>query len=211
MLIPFHEILSYMTTTVRGILHIGAHDCEEREEYQKVLQIGDDKVIWIEALPEKIASIRQQYPSVRVLEACISNEDDCTTKFTVTNNYQSSSMLKLKEHLIEHPWVQPMEDRTMKTVTLTTLLNTHHIDPIYYNFINLDIQGAELKALQGASDILKYVDYIYCEVNDKEMYEDCALTSQIDQFLSTHGFERKAKKMTIHGWGDAFYTKKNEW
>lgn len=87
-------------------------------------------------------------------------------------------------------------------------MKRNKIDATLYNFLNLDIQGAELMVLQGASEILKYFDYIYCEVNDKELYEKCAMTSDIDAFLSTHGFERKIKKMTTHGWGDAFYIKK---
>ena len=41
------------------------------------------------------------------------------------------------------------------------------------NFLNLDIQGAELKALKSLQDYLHKVDYIYTEVNVDYLYVDC--------------------------------------
>lgn len=111
MLISCNQMLLYMPVSVKGIIHVGAHACEERQEYSDVLKMSDDKVIWVEALKEKVDSIRKRYPNVNVIEACLSDKDDCLTNFMVTNNYESSSILNFKEHLKEHPWVHQIEKR----------------------------------------------------------------------------------------------------
>ena len=71
----------------------------------------------------------------------------------------------------------------------------------------MDIQGAELLALKGSSDTLKNIDYVYLEVNEKELYTGCGLLSEVDEYLKEKGFTRVEINMTPHGWGDAFYTR----
>ena len=78
---------------------------------------------------------------------------------------------------------------------------------IDYNFLNFDIQGAELKALKGMEPYLSKVDYLYTEVNSDYVYKGCALIDEIDDFLSKHNFKRVLTKITQHGWGDALYLK----
>ena len=123
----------------------------------------------------------------------------------ITNNVQSSSIFSLKTHLQEHPHVFEKERRIMKTITLNTLFEKFDLPYDMYDFINLDIQGAELKALQGATKILPHIRAIYCEVNEKELYQGCALIPELDAFLASHGFKRIVTSMTPHGWGDALY------
>ena len=74
------------------------------------------------------------------------------------------------------------------------------------NFLNLDIQGAELLALNSVEKYLKHIKYIYTEVNTEKVYKDCALLNEIDEFLKTHGFTRKCEAIyRQYGWGDALY------
>ena len=55
---------------------------------------------------------------------------------------------------------------------------------------------------------LDKVDYIYSEVNEKELYIGCALIPQLDEYLSGFGFKRVETKMCGNtGWGDALYIK----
>jgi hypothetical protein len=77
---------------------------------------------------------------------------------------------------------------------------------VSYNFLNLDIQGVELKALKGMSDYLSSVQYIYTEVNSDYVYKDCAIVDEIDEYLKPFGFQRV--ETIWQGecrWGDAFY------
>ena len=76
------------------------------------------------------------------------------------------------------------------------------------NFLNLDIQGAELLALKSMEKYLKNVKYIYTEVNTEKVYKDCALMNEIDDYLQQFGFTRAVHKLFGNcGWGDALYIK----
>lgn len=192
---------------VHGIIHIGAHECEERQSYHKFFNLDDSKIIWIDALTEKVNLVKKMYPNVIIYNECISNTDNQKVSFMITNNYQSSSILNFKLHSTEHPHVKETKRIDMTTKTLNTIFKENNLKPNNYNFINIDIQGAELLALQGSLDILPSIDYIYLEINEKELYEGCALLPEIDTFLFSHGFSRVQTSMTRHGWGDAFYSK----
>lgn len=89
-----------------------------------------------------------------------------------------------------------------------TLYNENNIPYNKYNFINLDIQGAEYKALKGMNEILNHVDYSFTEVNEKELYEGLTLLPDFDEFLKEKGFERVELVMTGNELGDAFYIRK---
>jgi hypothetical protein len=76
-----------------------------------------------------------------------------------------------------------------------------------YNFINMDVQGYELEVLKGAENTLKYIDYVYCEVNRDEVYENNAYIEQIDDFLGKYNMKRVETDWSGNIWGDAFYVK----
>jgi FkbM family methyltransferase len=193
---------------VNGIIHIGAHDCEERIKYLSRFDcITDNDIIWIDALKHKVEEMKSQNSSIRIFNECIGDKDNEHVIFKVTNNFQSSSFLNLKEHLIEHPDIHEIASIEMRTKTLKTFYDENKLKYDKYNFMALDIQGAELLALKGAGEILTSVEYIYIEVNTKELYENCGLLHEIDDYLSKFGFTRDNILMTEHGWGDAFYTK----
>ena len=89
---------------------------------------------------------------------------------------------------------------------MDTIIEKESIKMNNINFLNLDIQGAELKALKGLGKYIDNIDYIYTEVNTEKVYKDCALMSEIDDFLKEKGFERKCEAIyKQYGWGDAFY------
>lgn len=93
----------------------------------------------------------------------------------VINNLESSSIFNLKTHLIRHPHVQEILKRNVKTITLNTLYDNLNLPYDTFDFINLDIQGAELKALKEALKILPHLKAIYTEVSIEELYEGDAL------------------------------------
>jgi len=94
---------------------------------------------------------------------------------------------------------------SLTSTTIDDLWKSNRIESA--NFLNLDIQGAELLALRGAQQYLDGVEYIYTEINMKPLYKDCALVGDMDKFLAGRGFSRLDTRLTRHGWGDAFYAK----
>ena len=203
MLIPnvFTDVPAARPT--RGVLHIGAHQCEEFPLYLS-LGLGFQDIVWIDANADLAPAGMSTY-----WVAAVSDTDGQEVTFHITDNGQSSSLLALKDHLYEHPSVHEVAQRTVTTVTLNTLLREKGVPYDRFDVMNLDIQGAELMALRGATELLPYIKAIYTEVNIKELYAGCVLLPELDVFLGVHGFRRVATSMTQHGWGDALYLKAN--
>jgi FkbM family methyltransferase len=208
MLIPYHRIqhiLEKNNVVITGSFHIGAHECEELSFYQQ-LNLDPNDVIWIDAIPQKVAEANQRgIPNV--YHAVVTDKDNENITFHVSNNGQSSSVLEFGTHSQEHPWVTYVEDLPQKSITIQTFVKDNQIDLTKHNFWNFDIQGAELMALRGAGDLIKSASAIYLEVNEKELYKGCGLIGEIDAFLSKYGFKRVETEMTVHGWGDALYVR----
>ena len=123
-----------------------------------------------------------------------------------SNNGQSSSIFNLGLHKIFHPDIHYVTSEQREAIPLSNFIGNYDIS---YNFINLDIQGAELKALKGMESYLNDVDYIYTEVNCDYVYEGCALINEIDEYLLQFNLHRV--ETTWFGeckWGDAFYIRK---
>jgi len=199
MLIEWRELSRFFHNPVTGILHVGGHLAEEVDIYQhnKI-----NNVVWVEADQRRADKIRKIVPTSHiVICAVVGDEIGKEVTFHEANNGQSSSILELGTHAEVHPEVQYVSSRT---VTMDTIENLG-IDKDF-NFLNLDIQGAELLALKGMGSLLDSVDYIYTEVNEKELYEGCCLISDLDDFLSD--FDRVLTEMTPFGWGDSFYVRR---
>jgi len=204
MLIDLKVLVKKYNLEINGIIHVGAHTLEEKSVYDS---LNIKNVLWFEANYEIANSMKAQFPNEKIYSYAICDVDNQDKDFIVTNNYQSSSILELKTHKIEHPHVTELKRISVKTKTLDTFIMENNMNYYDYNFLNMDIQGAELLALKGAEKLLSSLEYIYLEVNEKELYEGCGLLSEIDVFLQNFRFKRVEINMTPHGWGDAFYIK----
>jgi len=190
----------------KGILHIGAHICEERNIYNSI-NMTDDKVLWIEAISEIVDKVKKENSNINIINAVITDKDNEDINFMITNNYQSSSIFNFETHLKEHPEVIEIARRQLKSITINTIFDNNNFPYDKFDFINLDLQGAELKALKGATKILPYIKSIYCEVNIKKLYDGAVLLPELDEFLNSYRFKRVETIITCHGWGDALYIK----
>ncbi|MEG4013533.1 MULTISPECIES: FkbM family methyltransferase [unclassified Microcoleus] len=191
-----------------GVIHVGAHEGEELKTYQ---EMGIKQVLFIEANPDVAERLKKRMAGmleVQVVNCAISNQNG-TVELIVTNNEMSSSILPLKVHGDIYPTIQVTHKLTVEAKTLDTLLEEMQLQASDFNILNIDIQGAELLAFQGATNLLKYIEVINTEVNYEELYEGCALIDQIDDFLEAYGFERRATTTPYNPtWGDACYVKK---
>jgi len=208
MLIKFNDIVNKYGKP-KGIIHIGAHLMEEREDY---ISQGLNNTIWIEANPnvyKNIDFINDGSYSEMVFNYAISDSDNQVFSLNVTNNGQSSSILELDKHKIHHPHIYVTETIEVMSKRVDTLFKENNIDTSKYDFVNIDIQGAELLAIKGFGDTISNFKYIYTEVNTDTLYKDCALLNEIDEYLGNYGFKRVETSMTEFEWGDALYINKN--
>ena len=208
MLINIHQLVSQFNLKITGILHIGAHECEELGDYVRA-GVAQNKTYWIEAMPNKVEFCKSRYGAgLHIYQAVIDDIDDSKVTFNITNNGQSSSILEFGSHSKSHPQVHVVNKVDMLTTRLDTLIAREQIPITELNFVNLDIQGVELRALKSMEKYLQHVQYIYTEVNTEEVYKGCNLIGEIDTYLSGFGFQRVAQNILKQfGWGDAFYMK----
>jgi FkbM family methyltransferase len=206
MLIPLNKLFEKYNISISGILHVGAHECEELNEYEKYLDRS--KILWIDAMQQKVDISKNKYNNILIEQAVVSDTVEVIT-FNVANNGQSSSILELGLHKQFHPEVHYIGSFKQETKLLKDIICKYDIP---FNFINLDIQGAELKALKGMSDYLHNIEYIYTEVNCDYVYEKCALIDEIDEYLQKYGLYRvETKWWGDCKWGDAFYIRKQHY
>lgn len=185
-----------------NVLHVGAHQGEESEFYQK---LGAAKVYWVEAqavLCEELASTLD--PSRNAVSQGVAwSRSGERMVFHVTNNSQSSSLYRLKDHVSWYPDVVEVDSYEATTIRLDEL-----VPRVPYALVCLDIQGAELNALKGMGDLLDDCLVIYSEVNRSETYEGIDQVEALDAWLTKRGFSRLVTKWSPGtGWGDAVYTR----
>lgn len=208
MLIPFTEcihILSYFNIKVNGILHIGAHNCEELNDYVNN-GIDVNEIDWIEANPKLVENNKQR--GIKNIHCLAVDNEEGEANFHITNNGQSSSLLNLGTHKYSYPDIVVSEVIKTQKKKLTTFVKENpQINFNNRNFWNLDIQGSELNALKSAGNILDKIDAIYSEVNTDYVYEGCGLLEEMDSFLKEKGFHRVKTVMTDAKWGDALWVK----
>lgn len=191
----FASIIKQYNIKVTGIIHAGGNEGEEVPLYKTYT----DNIHIFEPIPWSFEKIDN---NVKKYNVAVGSEKGTGTLLLASNN-QSSSFLSPKTHLQEHPWVS--FSGQLKT-------EIHPIDEYEIkdcNVLNIDVQGFELEVLKGAKNTLRGIDVIFSEINEKELYENCAMLSDVDLYLEGFDFKRVDMNMTEHGWGDACYIKKH--
>ena len=206
-MLPLADLFKAHSLKPRGVIHIGAHEGQELDDY---LAMGAEKILFIEANPAVFSRLQENISScghARAVCCAVGNEND-ETILHITSFDQSSSILPLKHTLDVYPDIVETGQVSVTCKRLDSLIEDENLDPSDYNVLCIDIQGAELLALQGATRTLKHIDAINMEVNYEELYSGCALIGESDRYLESFDFRRVATTCPFHpSWGDALYTK----
>ena len=206
MLIPLKYFINFQIP-IKGIIHVGAHELEEMKDY---LKRGIDKIIWIEANPAKYRTIEKKiinYKNMYLGKFAASSKEG-SVKLNIANNGQSSSILEFGTHKKSYPKIEYTSKIDVRERRVDNWIQENIKNKNLFNFINIDVQGYELEALKGMKKQLKYVDYLYLEVNFRQVYKNCSELNEVDEFLKKYNFQRVAIYRTNKGWGDAIYKKK---
>ena len=177
---------------VEGVIHVGAFAGEELNQYR---MLGLANTMMFEPQEDLYNLIKSRCIFSEKIHNVALGSESCTKEMYISFREggvsqgcgASSSLLKPKKHLEEHPEVTFPETRTVEVRTLD-----EYYDP-QYNFLNIDVQGYELEVLKG---------------NRAEVYEGCPLIEDIDNFLEDVGFVRVAEIWQSKSWGDALYAKR---
>ena len=180
---------------INGVIHVGGNVGEEIPQYRQ----QTNNIHMFEPLKECFDQIDN---SINKYNVGLGSKK-CTLEFNIAINKQSSSFLKPKLHLEKHSWVTFNEPKRL--IHIDTLDSYNIVD---CNFLHMDTQGYELEILKGSEETLKYIDYIYTEINIMELYENCVQLEELDEYLKSKNFIRTELILTGYGAGDALYIKK---
>tara|TARA_B100000700_G_scaffold78156_1_gene87719 strand:- start:1025 stop:1576 length:552 start_codon:yes stop_codon:yes gene_type:complete len=176
-------------------------------------------VIWVEPNPDVFKEMKHFLTSVgaaidsHAFEYAVSDVDHDNVDFHLyygpdagfmRGNKGCSSLLKAKGRF--ESWHQ--ETIKVETITIDTLLTENDFKPSDFQLLNLDVQGAELLALKGASEVLNHVKYVATEATWKNPdYVDNVMYDELKSFLESKGFIET--EIVNHGpdWGDVLFVK----
>lgn len=199
--------LSTLGIKPKGILHLGACTGEEADYYDAV---QPNIVVWFDCNPRTHDQLIQNVGhrnNHHVIYKAVTNVDDVDLDFHITNNNASSSVLPLKDHLKIYPDITEVDTIKVRGTTVDTALKDNNFEPYQFDFANLDLQGYELKALLGMTNVIFYLKWIYTEVNFQELYAGCCTMKDIESFLAVHGFKLIRIADTKLGWADAYFAR----
>lgn len=151
----------------KGILHIGAHIGQERNTYNALKK----PVLWIEAIPEIFtilaSNISGLYEQV-ALCVLLGDIEESPTKFHLASNQLASSSL------FEFGSQKGFKSLNMTGEIDLEMRRLDHVcsknDLRRYNHWVIDVQGAEMKVLQGAGKLIEQCESLLIEVSTREVY-----------------------------------------
>jgi FkbM family methyltransferase len=186
-----------------GVLHVGAHVAEEKALY---VEANWGPVIWVEAQPELAADLNLKFSGTtdQVICATIWDKNDVDLTLKISSNSGSTSLLDFGTHQDSYPQISFISEINVVTSRLDKILDSRSLP----NFLNLDIQGVELQALRSLGDLITQLNFVYVEINTKEVYQGCTKLVELDEFLKVNGFRRIiTRRYFRHGWGEAMYVR----
>ena len=185
-----------------GIIHVGANTCQELPLY---LAHEIENRIWIEPF------VDLKFPDKEtILHVAIGDKnEEVHTIYQASNNNESTSLLKPLKHLEKYNNINfNLAKIPIKICTIEKVIKNNLGGGQNYNYLVLDIQGMELKALKGLGEYSSHFDVIITEAYIDELYEDCGKLNQIQKLLGNYDMVEFVAE-PYKGWGDAAFIRKD--
>lgn len=179
--------IQYLLPKNPVIIDCGAHIGRDSID---LATIPGSKVYAIEAINDlysKLLERTKKIDNIQCFNIALSHYNGITDFYVSGGSSDgSSSMMKPKEHLVDHPDITFSVSKNIECYTLDTWAENHGIG--FIDMLWLDMQGAELKMLQHSPKILDTIKLIHTEVSTKETYEGVEHYKVFDQFMKSHKF-----------------------
>jgi FkbM family methyltransferase len=181
---------------VSVILDIGSRDCQESIQLSE--RFPNARVFAFECNPNTLSICKSnimKYPNINLIDKAVNTYNGTCTfypidqKKTVTTwkdgNPGASSLFKANGNydVIEKYVQNEIQVPCTRVDTVCSENNLDHIDIIW-----MDLQGAELLALESLGSMIDKVKLIYTEVTFKPMYHGQCLFDDINNYLIKHDF-----------------------
>ena len=184
-----HEIEFFKCNQFDMVLDVGSNKGEFAAIYLELYPCSEIKCFEpIPALADELSRKFESDPNVAVFECALSDSDGKSV-LQVTRNIASSSLLvPNSSNIISDNGADVVDSIEVRRRKLDDILDA---DELKHRKIlcKVDVQGAELSMLKGASKSLKFIDTLILECGFSPLYEGEASFSEIYEFVQLHGFE----------------------
>ena len=182
---------SFSNLTGHALMHkvvdVGAYFMGGNCIYEPLLENPDSVLIGFDADPSAMAALRSpQDPRRTFLPLAVGDGTRRPLHFCAAKDM--TSLLKPNPNVLNlfhgfPTWAQVVATESVQTVRLDDLAEI-----VGLTFLSMDIQGAELLALQHAENRLREALVLHLEVEFLQLYIDQPLFSDVEQFLRHRGY-----------------------
>jgi FkbM family methyltransferase len=157
------------------------------------LTLPNVPIVAFEPIPKEAAVFREAHKGcqhVQLIEVAL-GESESSATLHLSRSADSSSLLPITQ---QSEYFQQTDEVGTLNVPVKTL-DKVSLDwtPSRRQLLKLDVQGFELKVLQGAKRFLSECIYVYVECSEVELYEGQALRKEVESFLGSQGFQRASR------------------
>lgn len=186
----------------KGVIHVGLWDFLE---YGCYLRLVGDNIIGVEANPHVYKSMSKPVCDkwgIKCYNEFLYREDNVVKNFYFAE-YGSSFYPGPPE------WNKTQSIK-VKTKTLTTLIQENGINMDQYDFLNIDVEGAELDVLIGFEKYLDYINVVDLETTLDDRHGSGVKHGDLVSWLDNRGFDlvEMSSSYEREGWGDSLFVRR---
>ena len=191
--------------SISTIVELGSRDGDDAIRLRDRL---DARVVSFECNPEAVLRCESKLgpqQNIRFVPLGVWDENTTIPFYPVVNGNTGASSAFTANH--DYPYETPYKQKEVEVEVVRLEDWWKENETVDIDLLCMDLQGSELKALQGAGDLLHSIDYIISEVQTKRLYHDTPLFSDIKDFLEPYGFVVK-EMVPVNSWfGDALFVR----
>ena len=189
--------------SVKVIFDLGANVGNTAKEYHQLFPQAD--IYAFEPSEDAFASLSkasQGCSSIKPYQLAVA-EVSGEEKFYLNQANMTNSLLQVSQdsnRYVDPHLTKNLGTKNVATVTLDEFSQQENINNI--DILKMDIQGGEVKALAGATQLLakQSINLVYCEVLFAHLYEKQAYFWDVGNFLQKYGY-------TFFGFYNPYYSK----
>lgn len=169
------------------MVDVGAHAGSFTVQFKDLF--SDSKVLMVDALEEskeyleRVSSKLEDVDYKICFLGSLCQTIDKETDFYVLDEQYSNRYNKTGSSRYKENTEVPMVVRKVPVLMLDNLVKDNVVD-----FIKIDVQGAELDVLSGATETLKNVDFLLLECSLVEYNQGAPLAGEVIHYLNSRGF-----------------------
>lgn len=188
------------------IIEAGAHIGRDTVKMSKLWP--NSKIYAFEPVPELFQYLinnTKNYSNIFCFQLALSNKIELADLYVSSGRSTAlSSLLKPEDILQIHPDAH-FEKISVQTTTLDKWAEEHQVKSV--DFMWLDLQGAELHALEGANNLLKTVKVILIEASLTNRYSNNPTYNTLKNYIEQKGFKAVAQSKEKYGKVDLLFIK----